>query len=99
MNQESLLYLLIGFVSALMSSMSGAGAALFATPALLAYGVGLPAVLAANQFAATAWTPIASKNYLKCARLELRLVASVGATGVLGAWLGFKIISHIPVKP
>jgi uncharacterized membrane protein YfcA len=44
-----LITLLIGFVCAFVSSMSGAGAALFATPLFLAYGVSLPTILACNQ--------------------------------------------------
>jgi len=44
-----LTFLLIGFISALLSSMSGAGAALFATPLFLAVGLSLPTILACNQ--------------------------------------------------
>ncbi len=88
--------LVIGFISALLSSMSGAGAALFATPLFLAAGVGLPTVLACNQLCAALWTPIASRNYRMGAPLENTLIVGVASVGLVGVWFGYRLAMLLP---
>ena len=78
-------------MSALLSSMSGAGAALFATPLFLAAGMSLPTVLACNQLCAALWTPIASRNYKVGEPLDRRLVIGVALMGLVGVGLGYKV--------
>jgi uncharacterized membrane protein YfcA len=88
--------LAIGFISALLSSMSGAGAALFATPLFLWAGVSLPTALACNQLCAAVWTPIASRNYKGRGSLDRRLVAGVAAVGIVGVCFGYKLAMNLP---
>lgn len=88
----------IGFISALMSSVSGAGTALFSTPLLLSLGVGLPAILSSNQFSSTVWTPIASLNYLKKSAQEWPIILGVTSFGLVGVLLGVSIIHLIPIS-
>ena len=71
--------------------MSGAGAALFATPLFLAAGLSLPTVLACNQLCAAVWTPIASRNYKVGEPLDRRLVIGVALVGLVGVWFGCKV--------
>ena len=91
-----LISLLIGFISAFVSSMSGAGAALFATPLFLSCGVSLPTILACNQLCAALWTPIASRNYTLGEVLDRRLVVGVAGVGVIGVWFGYKLAMILP---
>lgn len=88
--------LAIGFISALLSSMSGAGAALFATPLFLFAGVSLPTALACNQLCAAVWTPIASRNYKGRNSLDRRLVVGVAAIGIVGVCFGYKFAMNLP---
>ncbi len=88
----------IGFLSAFLSSVSGAGAALFATPLLVSLGVSLPSVLACNQLCAAIWTPIASRNYRRGDLLDLPLVLAVAAMGCVGAYYGYSMAMCSPVE-
>lgn len=76
--------------------MSGAGAALFATPLFLSAGMSLPTVLACNQLCAALWTPIASRNYKVGEALDRRLVVGVAAMGIVGVWFGYKLAILLP---
>ena len=87
---------LIGFVSALLSSMSGAGAALFATPFFLEIGSSLPTILACNQVCAALWTPIASRNYRLGASLDNMLIAGVASVGLVGVYFGYRLAIFLP---
>jgi uncharacterized membrane protein YfcA len=89
--------LLIGFISALLSSSTGAGAALFATPLLVSLGIPLPFILASNQFSAAMWTPIAVSNYIKGNKLNYNLVISVGLIGSIGVFIGYNFVKILPV--
>jgi uncharacterized membrane protein YfcA len=88
----------IGFLSAFLSSLSGAGAALFATPLLLSLGINLPTVLACNQLCAAMWTPIASRNYRRGESLDMPLVLAVAAVGCVGAYYGYSMAIRMPVE-
>ena len=88
-------YLLIGFISALLSSMSGAGAALFATPLFLAAGLSLPTILACNQLCASLWTPVASRNYRLGQPLDKTLTIGVALVGLVGVWFGYRLAMYL----
>ena len=89
---------LIGFLAALLSSMSGAGAALLATPLLLTTGLSLPTILACNQLCAALWTPIASRNYREGQPLDRALTIGVASAGLVGVGGGYELALHFPPR-
>jgi uncharacterized protein len=91
-----LILVAVGFFSALLSSMSGAGAALFSTPFLLFYGADLPAALASNQFSAALWTPLASQSYKTEYRINRTLILAVACVGTAGVFFGYRVATLIP---
>jgi len=86
----------IGFISAFVSSMSGTGASLFATPLFLSVGVNLTAILAFNQISAAIWTPIASRTYRLTEPLNKKLIAILAGVGVFGVGFGYKLAIFLP---
>ncbi len=89
---DSSLALLIGFISALLSSISGTGAALFATPLLLMVGFPLQAILAFNQVSAACWTLLAARNYTKDTSVDWGLIAAMAGMGLVGVFLGILLV-------
>jgi len=90
-----LTYVFVGFISALLSSTSGAGAALFATPLFLSAGLSLPTILACNQLCASLWTPVASRNYRRGVPLDTRLIVGVALVGLVGVWFGYRLAMYL----
>jgi uncharacterized membrane protein YfcA len=82
----------VAFAASLLSSMSGAGAAILTTPVWLALGFPLPAVIASNQLNGAAWTPIAARNYLKGATADWALIRIMIPVGMAGALAGTFIV-------
>lgn len=88
----------IGFLAAFLSSLTGAGASLFATPLLLSLDIPVTTVLACNQLCAALWTPIASGNYRRGERLDAPLVCLVATAGIVGVWSGYLIAIRMPAE-
>lgn len=76
--------------------MSGAGAALFATPLFLAVGLSLPTILACNQVCASLWAPVASRNDRLGVPLDKALIMGVASVGLVGGWFGYMPAMYIP---
>lgn len=85
----------IAFVAALLSSMSGAGAAMLTTPAWLILGYPLPVAIASNQVNGAAWVLVAARHYLHGRQVDWRLVGGIVAFGLVGAWLGTRVIVSV----
>ena len=80
-----------------MSSISGAGTAIFSMPILMIMGVPVTSILAANQVSSSIWTPIASKNYSGNIAIRWPLVFGIGGLGLLGVFVGTVGIEYIPM--
>lgn len=85
----------VAFLASLLSSMSGAGSAMLATPVWLALGFPLPVAIASNQMNGAAWTLIAARNYLKGRVLDWPLIRAMVGFGLAGAWGGTVIVRSI----
>jgi uncharacterized protein len=85
----------VAFLASLLSSMSGAGAAMLTTPVWLSLGFSLPVAIASNQLNGAAWTLIAARNYLKGRTLDWPLIRAMIAFGLAGAWGGTVIVRSI----
>jgi len=85
----------VAFLASLLSSMSGAGAAMLTTPVWLSLGFPLPVVIASNQLNGAAWTPIAARNYLHGRRPDWRLIRMMILWGLAGAYLGTLIVRGV----
>ena len=83
----------IGFTAALLSSISGGGSALVATPLLIMLGYPLQLVIASNNLSGACWTPFAARNYLKTLKIDYTLVSSLVILGVVGSWLGATVVT------
>jgi uncharacterized membrane protein YfcA len=95
---DFLLLIAIGLFSACMSSVSGAGTALFSMPLLLIAGIPVTSILAANQVSSSIWTPIASRCYAGNVAIRWPLVFGIGGFGILGVFAGTVIIEFIPIS-
>ncbi|MEW6718944.1 MAG: sulfite exporter TauE/SafE family protein [Thermodesulfobacteriota bacterium] len=82
----------VAFLASMLSSMSGAGAAILTTPVWLSLGFPLPAVIASNQLNGAAWTPIAARNYLKGKDVDWALIRIMVLVGLAGALVGTTIV-------
>ena len=87
-----LLILLVSFFAALLSSMSGAGAAMIAIPAWIMLGFPLPVALTACQINAALWTPVAARNYLRGHAWDWRLAFGLIVFGLAGAFIGTRVV-------
>jgi uncharacterized protein len=92
---QMLIVFSVGFLASLLSSMSGAGAAMLATPVWLSLGFPLPIAIASNQMNGAAWTLIAARNYLRGRVLDWRLIAIMVCFGLAGAWAGTVIVRGV----
>jgi len=81
----------IAFGGALLGSMSGGSVSALTTPAWLAMGVPLPTAVATDKLAATLWTLLGARNYLRRRVVDWRLLAGMTALGLVGAWLGASV--------
>ncbi|MFA5072958.1 MAG: sulfite exporter TauE/SafE family protein [Nitrospirota bacterium] len=86
--------LFTAFVATLLSSMSGAGAAILTTPIWLALGFPLPVVIATSQLNGAFWTPIAARNYLRGIPVDWALVGGMISFGLVGAYGGTVIVRY-----
>jgi uncharacterized membrane protein YfcA len=82
----------VAFLASLLSSMSGAGAAMLTTPVWLSLGFPLPVAIASNQMNGAAWTLIAARNYLKGRLLDRVLIRNMVCFGLAGAYAGTVIV-------
>jgi len=89
---ESAILFSVACLASLLSSMSGAGAAILTTPVWLSLGFPLPAVIASNLLNGAAWTPIASRNYLKGKTVDWGLIWGMIFFGLAGAYAGTAIV-------
>jgi uncharacterized membrane protein YfcA len=89
---QFLIVLSVAFLASLLSSMSGAGAAMLTTPIWLSLGFPLPVVIASNQLNGAAWTPIAARNYLKGRTVDWALIRIMIFCGLAGAYVGTAIV-------
>ncbi|HJV36330.1 MAG TPA: sulfite exporter TauE/SafE family protein [Geomonas sp.] len=90
--QQSITVFSVACLASLLSSMSGAGAAMLTTPVWLALGFPLPVVIASNQLNGAAWTLIAARNYLKGRKVDWVLVGVMILFGLGGAYAGTVIV-------
>lgn len=89
---QFMIVLSVAFLASLLSSMSGAGAAILTTPIWLSLGFPLPVVIASNQLNGAAWTPIAARNYLKGKTVDWALIRIMIFFGLAGAYAGTTIV-------
>src|SRR5512144_917706 len=89
---QIMIVFIVAFVASLLSSMSGAGAAMLTTPVWLALGFPLPVAIASNQLNGAAWTLIAARNYLKGGKVDWALVRIMVFCGLAGAYVGTTIV-------
>lgn len=89
---QILLVSLVAFMASLLSSMSGAGAAMLTTPVWLALGFPLPVAIASNQLNGASWTLIAARNYLRGSVLDWPLIRWMICFGLVGAYGGTVIV-------
>jgi uncharacterized membrane protein YfcA len=82
----------VAFLASLLSSMSGAGAAMLTTPVWLFLGFPLPVAIASNQLNGAAWTLIAARNYLKGKTVDWALIRIMVLCGLAGAYVGTTIV-------
>jgi uncharacterized protein len=82
----------VAFLASLLSSMSGAGAAMLTTPVWLFLGFPLPVAIASNQLNGAAWTLIAARNYLKGGTVDWALIRIMVFCGLVGAYVGTTIV-------
>ncbi len=82
----------VAFLASLLSSMSGAGAAMLMTPVWLSLGFPLPVAIASNQLNGAAWTPVAARNYLKGTAVDWGLLRIMILFGLVGAYAGTAIV-------
>ena len=90
--------IIISFLASLLSSMSGAGASLVATPLFVSLGFPLQTVITSNCINGALWTPLAAANYLKGRKLDLPLLGGLVFFGLLGASLGTASILSLNEK-
>ena len=85
----------VAFMASLLSSMSGAGAAMLTTPVWLFLGFPLPVAIASNQLNGAAWTLIAARNYLKGGTVDWALIRIMIFCGLAGAYVGTTIVRGV----
>lgn len=86
---------IVAFVASLLSSMSGAGAAMLTTPVWLSLGFPLPVAIASNQLNGAAWTLIAARNYLRDRVLDWPLLRVMVCFGLIGAYAGSMLVRSV----
>ncbi|KAB0665082.1 sulfite exporter TauE/SafE family protein [Oryzomonas japonica] len=85
----------VAFLASLLSSMSGAGAAMLTTPVWLSLGFPLPVAIASNQMNGAAWTLIAARNYLRGRALDWPLIRLMVCFGLGGAYVGTLVMRNV----
>lgn len=85
----------VAFLASLLSSMSGAGAAMLTTPVWLSLGFPLPVAIASNQMNGAAWTLIAARNYLRGKTLDWPLIRIMVCFGLAGAYAGTALVRNV----
>ena len=89
---------LVAFTATLLSSLSGVGTGIITVPAWLSLGYSFPAAIATNKVAAVIWVLVPARKYLKGRLLDSRLIISMAAVGLLGAWLGAEVTIAVDEK-
>ena len=85
----------VAFLASLLSSMSGAGAAMLTTPVWLSLGFPLPVAIASNQLNGAGWTLIAARNYLRGRVLDWPLIRAMVCFGLVGAYAGTLLVRNV----
>lgn len=65
---------------------------MISTPFWLMMGFPLPVAMATNTLAGAMWTLVAARNYLRGHEVDWRLVASMAACGLVGAFFGAQVV-------
>lgn len=89
---QYMIVLSVAFLASLLSSMSGAGAAMLTTPVWLSLGFPIPVAMASNQLNGAAWTLIAARNYLQGKTVDWVLIRIIIVCGLAGAYVGTTIV-------
>jgi uncharacterized membrane protein YfcA len=82
----------VAFIAAMVSSMSGGGSSMIATPIWLMLGFPLPVAIASNSVNGSVWTLVAARNYLRGHDLDWRLLFGLATFGLVGAYAGTQVI-------
>lgn len=92
--------LVIVFLSTLlasaMSSMSGGGSSAVTIPVFLAMGMSFPLASAVQKTSTALWVVTAAFNYLKGKKIDWLFLISVSVVGLIGAYVGVRIILSVP---
>jgi len=88
----------VAFSATLISSMSGGGSSMIATPFWLMLGFPLPVCIATNSVGGACWTLIAARNYLRGHEVDWKLIRGMVLSGLVGAFLGTRVIIYCDPK-
>jgi uncharacterized membrane protein YfcA len=88
----------VAFGSTLISSMCGGGSNMISTPFWLMMGFPLPVAMATNTLSGAMWTLVAARNYLRGHEVDWRLIGSMAAAGLVGAYFGAQVVMHTDPK-
>lgn len=86
------------FLATLLSSISGAGAAMLTTPVWLSLGFPMPVAIASNQLNGAAWTLIAARNYLSGKVVDWALFRIMIPCGLVGAYGGTVLVRCLDAR-
>lgn len=81
----------VAFTGALLGSLSGGSASALTTPVWLAMGVPLPTAVATDKLAASLWTLLGARNFLRHRAVDRRLLGGMIVLGLVGAWFGASV--------
>jgi len=90
-------YFTIGFVAALLGSMSGLGGGFIIVPALYYLGVPVQYVVGTSKFTVFATSIISTYRYFKKLKIPIRLYVSIVIPMTLMAYLGAYLVTTLPV--
>jgi uncharacterized membrane protein YfcA len=82
-------------ISALLSAMSGGGAAIISLPVFLWAGIPLPLSIATHKISSIFWTPVSARNYLEGRKIDWRFLAIFAMLGLIGVYFGVKVVTSI----
>ncbi len=71
---------------------------MISTPFWLMMGFPLPVAMATNTLSGALWTLVAARNYLRGHQVDWRLIASMAACGLVGAYFGALVVMHSDPK-
>jgi uncharacterized membrane protein YfcA len=89
------LVLVVSCVATFIGSASGGSTSVITLPCWLSFGFPLPTAVAADKTAATLWTAVASRNFLRGKPVDWKFMAGLALFGSLGAIVGTKVTVSI----